>query len=155
MGLDAVTEAEDVEIRAVVVSKLTPEESEHEAEAVKEAEAPAAPASKDEEAIAEEVAASADEGPDPSDDRLDFSDDDTAMPNAADPEPASAKGKPRPVLARKPAGSKLPEKPIGLAAKQAKPAALGARLRARKEGDEKKSLPAKPGSGGLLNRKKD
>jgi hypothetical protein len=165
MGLDAVTEAEDADVRAVVISKLTPEESAHEAEAVKEDEAPALPldppASEDEEAIAEEVAASADEDdapllddePVPAGKRdLDFSDDDLAL--AGDAKPPAAPGKPRAGLVRKPGGAKIPEKPIGLA-KQAKSSGLGARLRARSDsGSEKKGLPAKPGDGGLLRRKK-
>src|SRR5262249_14897279 len=139
MGLDALTEAEDTDVRAVVIARLTPEESAHEAEAVKDETPMPAPASENEEAIAEEVAASADDdlwladaerrpkAEEGSGDDLDFSDDD-----APGPEAEAAPGKPRPGLVRKGGAAKIPEKPIGLA-KQAKPAALGARLRARSE----------------------
>lgn len=52
-GLDAITPAEDAEVRAVVVSRLTPEESAHEAAAVTEEEAAAAVAEAGRQAISD------------------------------------------------------------------------------------------------------
>jgi hypothetical protein len=59
LGLDALTAEQDQDLRTLVISRLSPEESEHEAAAVKEEETSKVPLSDDAEKIAEAVASSA------------------------------------------------------------------------------------------------
>jgi hypothetical protein len=156
MGLDAITTEEDDEVRKVVIGRLTPAESAHEAQAIRDEEALPAAGSEDEEAIAEEVAASADEEADAaekkasedlsfSDDDLESGDEEEGAPGKGGPmagsasdagsrdgeEAAAVKQKPR-VPLRKAGHVKLPAKPLGLA-KQKKPLAREGLLKRKKD----------------------
>lgn len=160
MGLDAITTEEDEEVRKIVIGRLTPAESAHEAQAIKEEETLPAAGSEDEEAIAEEVAASADDEADAAEEKaggdLSFSDDDLGSadeeegtpgkgaahgtpgpengapgPEEGDGEAAGARPRAR-VPLRKAGHGKLPAKPLGLA-KAKKPLAAREGLLKRKK----------------------